>query len=235
MLVNGELWLSTAATVVLWVLSGTLSVVLGFVLAAGLLSSHPSWRFLACAVVNVTRGVPTSLLVIFAGIGMMRFPVAPRAPTIFPGTADTFQHVAWGIALALALGSAGHLAMIFRSALLALGRYRREQAMVLGLSAYARIALLARESASIALPPTGTRLIHHLHNTAFAALFPVTDLFGYVLGQANATFRVLDFALLGAAIYVALSGLTWTLIRVLEAALAPPAAEPRPGMVIRWS
>ena len=235
MLVNGELWLSTAATVVLWVSSGTLSVVLGFVLAAGLLSSHPSWRFFAYGVVNVTRGVPTSLLVISAGIGMMRLPIAPRAPTIFPGTPDTLQHVGWGIVLALALGSSGHLAMIFRSALLALGRYRLEQAMVLGLSAYARIALLMRESASIALPPTGARLIHHLHNTAFAALFPVADLFGYVLGQSNATFRALDFALLGSAIYVALSGLTWTLIRVLEAALAPPAAEPGPRMAIRSS
>jgi hypothetical protein len=106
--------------------------------------------------------VPTSLFVIAAGIGMMRLSSAPGLPVIYPGTSTAFQHVAWGVVFALALGS---------------------------------------------------------------ALFPVADLFGYVQGQANATFRVLDFVLLGCLIYVILSGLTWLLVRVLEAVLAPPAAK----------
>ena len=127
MLLNGDLWLSTAATVVLWALSGTMSIMLGLVLAAGSLSSHHWLRIVAHAIINVTRGIPTSLLVIAAGIGMMRVPIVPQLPTIFPCTPNTFQHVGWGIVLALALGSSGHLAMIFRAAVLALGRYRREQ------------------------------------------------------------------------------------------------------------
>jgi ABC-type arginine/histidine transport system permease subunit len=86
-----------------------------------------------------------------------------------------------------------------------------------------------RECAAVALPPTGARLVHHLHNTAFAALFPVADLFGYVEGQASATFRVLDFVLLGCLIYVILSGLTWLLVRALEAALSPPTAKIEKG------
>jgi ABC-type amino acid transport system permease subunit len=235
MLSSSDLWVGTAGTVVLWAMSGALSIVLGLVLAAGSLSVHRLLRLGARAGVNLTRGVPTSLFVIAAGIGMMRLATAPELPTVFPGTPAAFQHVAWGIMLALALGSAGHLAEIFRAAYLALGRFRLEQATVLGLTRLGRAVLLAREGAAIALPPTGARLVHHLHNTAFAALFPVTDLFGAVQGQASATFRVFHFAVLGCMIYVTLSGLTWLGIRVLEAALAPPAAQPQQRVVSTWS
>jgi ABC-type arginine/histidine transport system permease subunit len=78
--------------------------------------------------------------------------------------------------------------------------------------------------------------VHHLHNTAFAALFPVADIFGVVEGRANATFRVIEVVLLGCGIYVLLSMLTWVLIRALEAVLAPPAARPHGERgVVRWA
>jgi ABC-type amino acid transport system permease subunit len=235
MLSSEALWVGTAGTVVLWAMSGALSIVLGLVLVAGLLSAHRMLRFGARTGVNVTRGVPTSLFVIAAGIGMMRLARAPELPSVFPGTPAAFQHVAWGIMFALALGSAGHLAEIFRAAYLALGRFRLEQATVLGLARLGRAVLLARECAAIALPPTGARLVHHLHNTAFAALFPVADLFGAVQGQASASFRVFHFVVLGCMIYATLSGLTWLGVRVLEAALAPPTVRPQQRMVSTWS
>jgi ABC-type amino acid transport system permease subunit len=235
MLWNADLWVSTAGTVVLWATSALVSILLGLVLAAGSLSPRPMLRLAARAGVNSTRGVPTSLLVVAAGLGMMRLARAPEMPVLFPGTLAAFQHVAWGIMLALALGSAGHLAEVFRAARSALGRPRLEQAQALGLSRVGRAALLARESAAIALAPIGARLVHHLHNTAFAALFPVADLFGYIHGQSTATFRVLEFAALGCALYIALSGLTWLLVRTLEAVLVPPAAHARKRTVLAWS
>jgi ABC-type amino acid transport system permease subunit len=150
---------------------------------------------------------------------MFRLPAAIEMPAIYPGTPDAFQHVAWGISVALAAGSAGHLAEIFRSARAALGHARLNQATALGLSRPRRAVLLAREAAVIALAPTGSRLVHHLHNSAFAALFPVTDLFGFVQAQANATFRVLDYALLGCLVYVVMSALVWLTFRGLEGLL----------------
>jgi ABC-type amino acid transport system permease subunit len=136
---------------------------------------------------------------------------------------------------ALEVGSAGHLAEIFLAARSVLGRPRLDQAAVLGLSRLRHAALIARECAAIALPPTGTRLIHHLHNTAFAALFPIADLFGAIEGQASATFRVFHFALLGCAIYAVLSALTWLLFRLLEAAFAPPIAQRARTRLPAWS
>jgi ABC-type amino acid transport system permease subunit len=234
-LLSADLWIGIAGTLVLWALSGTLAVLMGLVLAAGSLSPSRSLRLLARTGVNLTRGIPTSLFVIAAGIGTMHLVSVSDLPIVFPGTTAAFQHLAWAIMLALALGSAGHLAEIFRAARSALGRPRLEQAAVLGFSPVRHAAVIARECAAIALPPTGTRLIHHLHNTAFAALFPVADLFGAIEGQANATFQVFHFALLGCAIYATLSALTWLLFRFLEAAFSPPVAQRARTRLPVWS
>jgi ABC-type amino acid transport system permease subunit len=214
------LWTAIQGTLVVWLVSGALSCLLALALTLGSLSANGFAKAVSRSVVNFTRGVPTSLLVIAAGITMFRLPTAIELPTIYPGTPDAFQHVAWGIVVALAAGSAGHLAEIFRSARAALGHYRLNQATALGLSRSRRALLLAREAAVIALAPTGTRLVHHLHNSAFAALFPVTDLFGFIQAQANATFRVLDYALLGCLVYILLSGLVWLSFRGVEGLLA---------------
>ena len=216
---SSELVTATWGTVVLWATSGALACFLALIMTAGSLSPHGAIRLVARAAVNLTRGVPTSLLVVSAGIIMIRLPTASQWPTLFPGTPVGFQHVALAIMLALAFGSAGHLSEIFRAARASLGDARLDQARALGLSRVGRAALLARESAAVALPATGTRLVHHLHNTAFAALFPVTDLFGFVQQQASATFRVAHFALVGSAVYVVLSGVIWLSFRGLEASM----------------
>jgi ABC-type amino acid transport system permease subunit len=209
-----ELREALGGTLVLWTFSAALAILLGLVLAAGSISSHRPVRALARSVINLTRGVPTVLLVIVAGFGMLRIPSAGELPVVFPGTLASFQHVAWGVLLALALGSSGHLAEIFRAARAGLGEARLAQA----------------------LPPTGARLVHHLHNTAFAALLPVTDLFGFIEGQVNATFRVVDYLLLGCAAYMALSGLIWLGVRGLEALLLHRVTkQPVKRIAIEWS
>ena len=222
MSVTAEMWIGAVGTLVLWMTSGAMAIALGLLMCAGSLSPHAGIRLISRTGVNITRGVPTSLLVIIAGMGMLRLPYIPILPGLFPGTLPAFQHVGWGIMLALAWGSAGHLAEIFCAADAALGDARHEQATVLGLSRLGVFLLLGREAAAIATPPTGARLVHHLHNTAFAALFPITELFGVMQGLANASFRVFQVAAIGALIYIALSSCAWVLTHMLETALRPP-------------
>ncbi len=135
--------------------------------------------------------------------------------------------VAWAVTVALAFGSTGHLAVIFRTGYQSLGSARHEQAAMLGLGTWRRLRLLAREAAPSTLAPTGARLVHHLHNTAFAALFPVADLFGWVQQRANETFEVGRYAAAGVAGYVVLSVLIWALCRGLEHWLHLPATRAR--------
>jgi ABC-type amino acid transport system permease subunit len=205
-----------AATCVLWALSGSLAVVGGLAAAAGAASTRVVWRRVSGVAITLSRGLPTSLLVVAAGVISIRIPPRSWLPDPFPGTPVQAAPVAWAVMVALAVGSAGHFAVIFQAAYATLGRERTEQALVLGLPPVRRLLLFTRESALAALPPTSARLVHHLHNTAFAALFPVADLFGWIENGANATFDITRYVVAGGAMYVLLSGLIWAGFKVLE-------------------
>jgi ABC-type amino acid transport system permease subunit len=218
-----QLFIQTLGTVTIWLLSAALALSIAVVLIAGSLHRHRAPRALADAVITMTRGVPTSLLVVSAGILALTRPTPGWLPDPFPGTPQSLALVAWAVTVALALGSTGHFAVIFRTGYLSIGSARREQSTVLGLDPLRRLGLLTREAAPRTLAPTGARLVHHLHNTAFAALFPVADLFGWVQQRANETFEVGRYAAVGIAGYVALSVLIWGACRGLEHWLRLPA------------
>jgi ABC-type amino acid transport system permease subunit len=219
-----------AATVVLWLVSGSIAVTLGVVLAMLSVGPRRPARLISGGIITLTRGLPTSLLVVAAGVAALRVPAPAWLPDPFPGTQSGVALVAWSVTAALALGSTGHLAVIFRTGYSALGAYRREQARALGLGPFGRFALLARETGPAVIPPAGARLVHHLHNTAFAALFPVADLFGWVQNQVNTTFQVERYTLAGATMYICLSGLIWAGTKTLERLVrGGRAARPAPA------
>jgi ABC-type amino acid transport system permease subunit len=218
-----------AATCVLWALSGGLAVATGLAAAVGSASTKAVWRRLSGAAITLSRGLPTSLLVLAAGVISIRIPPRSWVPDPFPGTPSQSAPVAWAVMVALAVGSAGHFAVIFRAAYATLGRARTEQAVVLGMPPVRRLWLLSRESALAAIPPTSARLVHHLHNTAFAALFPVADLFGWIENGANATFDITRYVVAGGAAYVLLSGLIWAGFKGLEVRLGRHMAPARAG------
>ena len=226
-----------AGTIVLWGISGTLAVLIAALATAGSLGRHRLGRALATVLTTITRGVPTSLLVVAGGVVAAGVAAPDWLPNVFPGTPDGLEVVAWSIVVALALGSAGHLAVIFEAACRTLGREHRDQLAILALSGPARLALVVREAATVGLGPTGARLVHHLHNTAFAALFPVAELFGWVQLQANTSFEVTRYVLTGAGVYVALSAAIWLGFRTLEAGIGgrrpvrPPVRLPERGAV----
>lgn len=220
--------LYVAATCVLWAMSGCIAVAAALILAIGSGSTRAAWRRLSGAATTLSRGLPTSLLVVAAGVISIRIPPQSWLPDPFPGTPGRSAPVAWVVLLALAIGSAGHFAVIFRTAYGTLGRARTEQSLVLGMPPVRRLRLLIKESAIAAIPPTSARLVHHLHNTAFAALFPVADLFGWIENGANQTFDITRYVVVGGAMYVLLSGLIWAGFKGLELRLGrnlAPAAK----------
>lgn len=220
------------ATAALWAISGGLALLLGLAFAIGLDSRYATIRVASHALTDLGRCVPTSLYVLAAGMVAMQLPMWIHAPVVFVGTLPMFQTVALALCLALAFGSAGHVAVILRSSWQAVPREAREQFAILDLNPLDRARLVLRECAPTALPPLSARLVHHLHNTSFAALFPVADLFGAVQGAADTSARVLLFVALGAAAYLVFSLAIWGSLRVIEARLAPHlrrAAATRPS------
>ena len=209
------------ATVVLWMLSSGMALGLAVVLAIGLKCGYRVPQAVSGALINVSRGVPTSLYVLLAGVAAMHLPLWPDAPAIFLGTLPMFQVVALAVCLALAFGSAGHIAVIIRSSWATLPPKTRHQFNVLDLGPATRARLALSECAPTFIPPLSARLIHHLHNTAFASLFPVAELFGVIKGAADTSARVAFYVSVGALAYIALSWTIWLSLRCLEAALAP--------------
>jgi ABC-type amino acid transport system permease subunit len=218
-----------AGTLVLWAISGTSAVVIAALLAAGALGRNRVGRTASGLLTTLTRGVPTSLLVIAGGVAAVGVASPGWLPNVFPGTPDGLEVLSWSIVVALALGSAGHLAVIFETACRTLSGGHRDQLAVLALSGSAQFRLMVREAARTGLAPTGARLVHHLHNTAFAALFPVAELFGWVQLQASASFDVTRYVFAGAAVYIALSAAIWCGFRLLEAGLDGRRPDNRPG------
>lgn len=216
-----------AGTVALWAISGTGAVLIAALLAAGALGRSRVGRAASGVLTTLTRGVPTSLLVVAGGVAAAGITSPGWLPNLFPGTPDGLEVVSWSIVVALALGSAGHLAVIFETACRTLGTSHRDQLALLALSGPAQFRLMVREAARTGLAPTGARLVHHLHNTAFAALFPVADLFGWVQQQANETFEIGRYATVGVAGYVVLSFTIWAVCRGLEHRLRPRATAAR--------
>jgi ABC-type amino acid transport system permease subunit len=206
---DSRLALAVASTVVLWVVSGLCALAWGVALAAGGTSRYFWLRNGSWLAINVARGIPTSIVVIGVGVVGLRLAAPDTLPSLFPGTLPEFQHIAFLIALAVALGTAGHLAAIFIASRKTLGVPTVAQAKIMGMSLARRTRLLFRESARAAMPATGARMVHHLHNTAFAAFFPVFELFGLLQERITLTFWVWEYLLLGAVLYVGLSGLIW--------------------------
>jgi ABC-type amino acid transport system permease subunit len=124
--------------------------------------------------------------------------------------------------IALGLGSSGHIAIICLTAWNSAGVRRLEQAQVMGLSPYGKVRVVGREVLPLVLGPLGARLV--LHNTGFAALFPVAEVLGGVVEASNETFAVAKFAALGAVAYIAMSQAIWTTTRTLEARLRAPGS-----------
>lgn len=223
---HADIGLWIAGSLLLWALSAGLAMSMALLIAAGTRSRHRVFRLAAGSAMHLTRGVPTSLLVIVFGLACMRVRDAPALPVVFPGTSPHFQLVAWGIVAALGVGSSGHIAVIYLTAWRSAGSSRLEQARVMGFSPFHQVRVVGREILPLVLGPLGARLVHHLHNTGFAALFPVVEVFGGIVQATNETFAVVKFAAVGAVIYIVLSQAIWMSTRALETRLRP---RPRAG------
>jgi ABC-type arginine/histidine transport system permease subunit len=210
------------AAAVLWSVSGTLALATAMVLARGLESQHRFAQAMAYGATFLSRSIPASLYVLAAGISSLRALSWIKVPNIFFGTVPIFQPVAFAVCLALAFSSSGHIAVIIQSSWRALPGATREQLAILDLGLFDRARLALSECAHSMLPPLSARLVHHLHNTAFAALFPVADLFGAIQGAADTSARVFLFVSLGAGAYACLSFAIWIALRAAESALVTP-------------
>lgn len=213
---NNDLWTAITASFLIWLSSSISSILIGLILVIAKNSEIHFIKKLSNFIIDLTRGIPTGFIVIGFGLGALRYLEFRELSSVFIGTLPSFQQMAWALVIALALGSSGHIAEIMHAAYSTLHPSLLEQTKILSLSLYSQILLIGREVLLPVLAPLGSRLVHHLHNTAFVSLFPVIDLFGYVKTQSNLSFRINEFVLLGSVIYILLSICIWSVFWSIE-------------------
>lgn len=158
-----SLWQGIGLTVELLLISGTLGILLGFLVAFARISRRPWLRWIAQIYIQLIRGTPLLLQILFVYFAL---------PSLINITMDAFPA---GV-LALTLNAAGYLAEIFRAGIESIDKGQWEAARSLGMSH----SLTMRR---IILPQTFRRIIPPTMNE-MAALAKDTSLVSAVaLGE----------------------------------------------------
>jgi len=193
---------------------------LGLVLALGLLSRHAVPRTLAKLYVEIGRGLPMLVLLLYVAFVLAPALVAGWNALGLPPVATRDFPLLWRAVLALALGYGAFLAEVFRAGLQSVDEGQIEAAKALGLKPRQRFRLIVLPQAiRTVLPPLGNDFIAMVKDSALVSVVGVLDItqLGKVASAAN--FRYFETYNVVAFLYLTLTvGLSLVLGR-LEARL----------------
>lgn len=151
-------------TVLYTALAYVFGLVLGLVIAMMRLSSVLPYRWFAVGFVEVFRGLPALLIIIFVGVGV---PYAFQ--TEVPGG------VVGQITLALGLVAAGYMAETFRAGIQAVPRGQMEAARSLGMSyGHAMRSIVIPQAFRIVIPPLTNELILLFKDSSLVLFLAIT-------------------------------------------------------------
>lgn len=203
-------------TLVLTLATGLLSLVIGVLVGLGRLQGRRWLNWPATVFVETFRNIPALVLVIFFAFALPNaFPPPARRALFFNnplmawlGTAAgllTPWYVAGG-ALGLTLNTAAYIAELFRAGVGTLAREQVEAARSMGASwpAVYRV-ILVPGGLRAAFPAITSRLIHNMKNTALLSFVSVPEFYGSITIAVSRSFLAVEFLLLAAAVYLALS------------------------------
>jgi His/Glu/Gln/Arg/opine family amino acid ABC transporter permease subunit len=219
-LVKG-LWITVYVTVIAY----TLACALGLMLAVAQLSRFIVLRQAARLYVEVMRGIPIIVLLLYVA-----FVIAPamvegwnRIGAVLgfePVRARDFP-LLWRAVIALTLAYAAFLAEIFRAGLLSVDKGQTEAAKALGLSAWQRFRLVILPQAfRVVLPPLGNDFVAMVKDSSLVSVLGVTDVTQLGKVTAAGNFRYLETYNVVALIYLTITIGLSLLLRRLERRLS---------------
>jgi len=190
-----------------------ISVVVGLLLALARMSRPPlSW--LAAAYINVFRGVPALVSVIWVYFGW----------SLVVGINFTvFQ--AGVIALVLLYGA--FISEIYRAALEAIPRGQREAGLALGMSPLrVFVQVVLPQATKIAVPNIGSMFIGMVKDTSTFTVIGLLEVVRVTQNINSVTFQPFPLYTAAAGIYVVVAFAVDFLVRALERGLATPPSGP---------
>jgi His/Glu/Gln/Arg/opine family amino acid ABC transporter permease subunit len=186
-----------------------LSVFIGMVLALARLSRQP-FSFLAAAYINVFRGIPALVSVIWVYFGWS---------LLLGHNFTVFQA---GV-IALTLLYSAFLSEIFRAAIVAIPKGQRESGLALGLTNF-RIfrSITLPQALKIALPNVGSMFIGMVKDTSTFTVIGLTEVVRVTQNVNSVTFQPFVLYTAAAMIYVVVAFVLDFIFRTFERVLATP-------------
>jgi polar amino acid transport system permease protein len=189
-------------TLLLMIVSGVGSLVVGVALALCRRSRSHLLRVASLWFVEVFRGIPTLVWILFFCFVL---------PTLLgPGAEESLNR--WpGLPLAsalagLLLSNSAHVGEIVRSGLLSIPRAQEAAALSLGLHPLrAWWTVLLPQTMRACLPALGPRMVHNLHNTSLALVVAVPELTWQTQQIETTTFRGFEAITIASLMFVGMS------------------------------
>jgi polar amino acid transport system permease protein len=210
-----------AVTVFVTLVAFALATGLGLLLAVCVLSPSLVLRQAARLYIEVTRGVPILVLLLYiAFVGAPALVAGWNALAVPLGLepAETRDlPLMWRAILALALGYAAFVAEVFRAGIQAVDKGQVEAAKALGLSPWQRFRLVALPQAiRTILPPLGNDFVAMVKDSSLVSVLGVADITQLGKVYAAGSFRFFETYNVVAFLYLAMTlGLSLAL-RALE-------------------
>lgn len=168
------------------------AVVLGVLIALAQLSPLAPLRGAAVAYVQVMRGIPLYVYIIWLYFGLAL------------GTGISLAPISAGV-IALSTLYAAKLAEVDRGAIQAIPRQQREAAAALGLTPWETFRyVIGPQALRIVIPPTTTYFATMIMDSSLVSVIGVTELMRLIRQGASDTFRPFEFYTAGAIIYSSL-------------------------------
>ena len=213
----GGLWVTIWVTVVAFALSSGL----GLLLAAALVSRNVVLRQLARFYVEILRGIPMLVLLLYVAFVLAPALVAGWNALIGPLGLDPVAvrdfPLVWRAIVALALGYSAFIAEVFRAGIAAVDKGQIEAAKALGLSSGQRFRLVVLPQAiRTILPPLGNDLVALVKDSSLVSVLGVTDITQIGKVYAAGSFRFFETYNVVAFLYLTMTIGLGLAIRALE-------------------
>lgn len=211
-------------TVVLALVSLTIGIILGTVLATMRLSSNPVLQVISGAYIAIFRGTPLLIQIIFWFNIALVVPVIsigwPASGFGFETPTNTIMTAMTAAVLALGLNEAAYMAEIVRGGIISVPKGQDEAASSLGLVRRQTMwRVILPQAVRAIVPPTGNQLIIVLKNTSLVSVIAARELLTATQQIYSTNFYTIELLIVAAAWYMVMTAIATMLQGYLESRL----------------
>ncbi len=187
-----------------------LALVIGLFVGILRLSKNPIVYHLATVYVEVMRGLPMLVIILYAGYVI--------GPAVRDGTGGLYDPpMNWRAIFGLALGYGAYMSEVFRSGIQSIGRGQMEAARSLGMNySQAMTHVILPQAIRIVLPPLGNDLVALLKDSSLISVLALAETLQLGRQWISRTFRAFEGYNTVAIIFLGMTLLLTMVVRIIE-------------------